>query len=130
MEIRLLFSECCCCFWRISRFHCYETINKEGKYDVGKAISGLENINESGVHIFHAGTTLKDGNLVTSGGRVLAGISSSYAIIILVTAVTPVLTKSIELAYSSINKVKFDGIHFRKDIAARALKEKVVFKNE
>lgn len=49
-------------------------INKQGKYEVGKTISGIEDITESAVHVFHAGTGVKDGRLVTSGGRVLAGM--------------------------------------------------------
>jgi phosphoribosylamine--glycine ligase/phosphoribosylformylglycinamidine cyclo-ligase len=63
------------------------------------------------VYPFHAGTTVKDGVLVTSGGRVLA-----------VTAVQPFLPDAIQLARDSVAKIKFKDIHFRNDIGHRALK--------
>ncbi len=74
-----------------------------GSYPKGKKITGLENVTDS--QVFHAGTTLKDGELLTSGGRVMA--FSSYG-----------NTKEVALAksYASINKVCYEGITFRKDI--------------
>ncbi|KAM0788795.1 Bifunctional purine biosynthetic protein ADE5,7 [Microbotryomycetes sp. NB124-2] len=61
------------------------------------------------VTVFHAGTALKDGKLVTSGGRVLA-----------VTATAPTLKQAQALAYEGVKSVHFDGMTFRKDIAYRA----------
>ncbi len=65
-----------------------------------------------GVTLFHAGTALRDGNVVTSGGRVLA-----------VTAVADTLQSACDRAYEALQKIHFDGIYFRRDIAHRALKK-------
>ncbi|KAK4056611.1 Bifunctional purine biosynthetic protein ADE5,7 [Microbotryomycetes sp. JL221] len=61
------------------------------------------------VTVFHAGTAIKDGKLVTSGGRVLA-----------VTATAATLKQAQALAYQGVKAVHFDGATFRKDIAYRA----------
>jgi phosphoribosylamine--glycine ligase/phosphoribosylformylglycinamidine cyclo-ligase len=63
------------------------------------------------VYPFHAGTTVKDGVLVTAGGRVLA-----------VTAVQPSLPDAIKLSRDSVAAIKFKDMHFRNDIGHRALK--------
>ena len=60
--------------------------------------------------VYHAGTALKDGKLVTSGGRVLG-----------VTATAPTLKEAIEKAYKGIESVNFEGMFFRHDIGQRAL---------
>ena len=57
------------------------------------------------VNVFHAGTALKDGKVVTAGGRVLA-----------VTAVGTTLEAAVKLAYEGVECVKFEGMTFRKDI--------------
>lgn len=62
----------------------------------------------AGVTIFHAGTAVKDGQLVTAGGRVLG-----------VTAVANTLREAVDLAYKGVETVKFDKMVFRKDIAHR-----------
>ena len=72
-------------------------------YEKGKEISGLENV-ESCI-AFHAGTTTKEGKLVTNGGRVLA-----------FTAMADTKEKALQQSYSAISKICFDGITFRKDI--------------
>jgi phosphoribosylamine--glycine ligase len=64
-----------------------------------------------GVKVFHAGTTKRDGAYYTAGGRVLG-----------VTARAGDLATAVERAYEACGKIKFDGAHYRKDIAARALK--------
>ena len=64
----------------------------------------------SDVTVFHAGTALEGGKLVTSGGRVLC-----------VTAVATSLLDAINQANSAISRIKFDGIHFRTDIGYRAV---------
>ena len=61
--------------------------------------------------MFHAGTMLTaDGSLLTDGGRVLA-----------VTCVGDSLSHAIDGAYAALSQIHFDGIHYRRDIAARAL---------
>jgi phosphoribosylamine-glycine ligase len=65
------------------------------------------------VVIFHAGTAIsEDGKkLITSGGRVIAA-----------TAVADTLSKAVELAYEGVGCIEFEGMQYRSDIAARALK--------
>jgi phosphoribosylamine--glycine ligase len=84
-----------------------------GTFEVGKKIAGLEEADGTeGVKVFHAGTTKRDGSFYTAGGRVL-GVSARAA----------ELETAIERAYAACEKIRFDGAHYRKDIAARALKK-------
>ncbi len=84
-----------------------------GHYATGKAITGLAEAGAlPGVKVFHAGTAKKDGQIVTSGGRVLG-----------VTAHATDLAAAVERAYEACSKIRFEGMHFRRDIAARALKQ-------
>lgn len=83
-----------------------------GEYEKGKEIKGLEKLkNIKDVIIFHAGTTFKDGKILTSGGRVLG-----------VTAIGKDLKNAQNLVYEAIKNIYFEGIHYRKDIGAKALK--------
>ncbi len=83
-----------------------------GAYEVGKKITGIEEADRlEGVKVFHAGTTLRDGAFYTAGGRVLG-----------VTARGADLAQAVERAYAGVGRIHFEGMHFRKDIAARALK--------
>lgn len=83
-----------------------------GTYETGKAIRGLEAAAEAeGVKIFHAGTTRSDGVYTTSGGRVLG-----------VTARAKDLETALERCYRAAEKISFDGMYYRKDIGAKALK--------
>jgi phosphoribosylamine--glycine ligase len=83
-----------------------------GTIEVGKRISGLDEAGMlEGVKVFHAGTSTRDGAYYTSGGRVLG-----------VTARAADLRSAVDRAYEAAAKIKFDGAHYRKDIAARALK--------
>jgi phosphoribosylamine--glycine ligase len=67
-----------------------------------------------GVTIFHGATLkLKDGRIVVNGGRVLG-----------VTATAATLPLAVSRAYAACEKITFDGAHYRKDIAARALKKR------
>ncbi|HYA31170.1 MAG TPA: phosphoribosylglycinamide synthetase C domain-containing protein, partial [Thermodesulfovibrionales bacterium] len=66
---------------------------------------------EKDVFVYHAGTTYDNGKVVTSGGRVLG-----------VTALGDDIREAKERAYKAIEKIHFDGMHYRKDIADRALK--------
>ena len=80
-------------------------------YEVGKAISGLESAaGVPGVKIFHAGTSRRDDQFFTAGGRVLG-----------VTARAADLATAVERAYGAAERIRFEGIHYRKDIALRAL---------
>ena len=80
-----------------------------GSYEKGKEISGLD---EAGalpdVVVFHAGTKGEGSKVLTNGGRVLG-----------ITATGPDTPSAIAKAYEAVSKIKWDGIHYRKDIAAR-----------
>lgn len=89
-----------------------------GKIATGDVIEGLDNRGQladaEGVNVFHAGTaTRKDGAVVTSGGRVL-GVTSTAA----------TLPLAVERAYQACEKIKFEGAHYRRDIAGKALAKK------
>jgi phosphoribosylamine--glycine ligase len=81
-----------------------------GNYAKGKVITGLDAANAlPDTKVFHAGTALKDGQMVTNGGRVLG-----------VTALGNDLKAAQAAAYAAVEKIHFDGAHFRRDIAAKA----------
>ncbi len=79
-------------------------------YPKGLEITGLENGQTDGVIVYHAGTAIKDGKLVTSGGRVLG-----------VTALGSNLEEALSKSYEAVNRIDFENKHFRKDIGKRAL---------
>lgn len=82
------------------------------KYGKGFKISGLENFkDDDNVTVFHAGTSLENNEIVTSGGRVLG-----------VTATGQDLETTINTAYEAVGKINWDKVHFRKDIGKKALK--------
>jgi phosphoribosylamine---glycine ligase len=84
-----------------------------GTYEAGRKITGLEDAEKlEGVKVFHAGTTAREGAFYTSGGRVLG-----------VTARAAELPTAVQRAYDACGKIGFEGAHYRKDIAARALKK-------
>ena len=73
----------------------------------GVEIDGLERAEEvDGVQVFHAGTAERDGRVVTAGGRVLT-----------VSALGPSLDEARARAYQACSLVRFDGMHYRRDIA-------------
>ena len=83
-----------------------------GAFEAGRVITGIEDADRIyGVKVFHAGTNRRDGQYYTSGGRVLG-----------VTARGSDLPEAVERAYDAVMKIRFDGMHYRKDIAARGLK--------
>jgi phosphoribosylamine---glycine ligase len=83
-----------------------------GSYPKGKVIEGLEKAAENpDTYVFHAGTVLEGGKVVTSGGRVLC-----------VTGVGKTLQQALEKAYRTVRDIRFEGAHYRRDIAWRALK--------
>lgn len=82
-----------------------------GGYAKGKVITGLDAANAlPKTKVFHAGTALKDGQIVTNGGRVLG-----------VTALGKDLKSAQAAAYAAVECIQFEGAHFRRDIAAKAL---------
>jgi phosphoribosylamine---glycine ligase len=84
-----------------------------GTFEVGKKIVGLGQAAAiDGVKVFHAGTSKRDGEFYTAGGRVLG-----------VSARAPELETAVQRAYQACDKIRFAGAHYRKDIAARALKK-------
>jgi phosphoribosylamine--glycine ligase len=83
-----------------------------GQYRKGDVIAGIDEANKmEGVHVFHAGTAFKDDQIVTAGGRVLG-----------VTAIGKDIATAKSRAYEAAEKIHYDGMHYRKDIADRALK--------
>jgi phosphoribosylamine--glycine ligase len=83
-----------------------------GSYTKGKPIIGLDDAARlPNTKVFHAGTALADGQVVTSGGRVLG-----------VTAWADNLRAAREAAYAAVERIQFEGAHWRRDIAARAMK--------
>ena len=82
-----------------------------GKYQTGIPITGLRAAaSDPKVEVFHAGTRLEDGKVVTSGGRVLN-----------VVALGPDIKEARGLAYQAVEMIKFDGMHYRTDIGHRAV---------
>jgi phosphoribosylamine---glycine ligase len=82
-----------------------------GSYATGKSIIGLEGLQSSqNVMVFHAGTRRQGQNIVTTGGRVLG-----------VTGIGHTLGVARERAYRAVQKISYEGCHFRTDIAHRAL---------
>ena len=81
-----------------------------GKYEGGKAITGIVKAEALGATVYHAGTAVKDGALVTAGGRVLG-----------VTALGDTLADAVGHAYKAAREIHFDGVHMRSDIGSREL---------
>lgn len=79
-------------------------------YPKGIEITGLSNGQLDGVTVYHAGTKLQDNKLVTSGGRVLG-----------VTALGDTLENALKKSYNAVEKIHFEGAHYRRDIGKRAL---------
>ncbi len=82
-------------------------------YPKGIEITGLTEGQLDGVTVYHAGTAINDGRLVTSGGRVLG-----------VTALGNTLEEALEKSYAAVDKIKFENAHYRKDIGQKALNTK------
>ena len=82
-------------------------------YEKGKIITGLDEAGKlKDVVVFHAGTAVQGGDIVTSGGRVLG-----------VTALADTISGAKEKAYEAVDKIKFDGAYCRRDIADKAIKK-------
>jgi phosphoribosylamine---glycine ligase len=82
-----------------------------GTFEAGKKIAGLEEAGAlEGVKVFHAATSKRDDVYFTSGGRVLG-----------VSALAADLPRAVQRVYDAVSRIGFEGMHYRKDIAARAL---------
>ncbi|MBN2272015.1 MAG: phosphoribosylamine--glycine ligase, partial [Sedimentisphaerales bacterium] len=84
-----------------------------GDYEKGKVISGIQDAEQmKDVKVFHAGTKTVEGDVVTNGGRVLG-----------VTAMGQTIAEAKRAAYKAVDKIKFDGAYYRRDIADKAMKK-------
>ena len=82
-----------------------------GDYERGKVIEGLKEVSQmDDVYVFHAGTGLKDGQVVTHGGRVLG-----------VTGLGKDIPSAMMRTYQAVEKISWDGVHYRTDIGKKAL---------
>ena len=81
-----------------------------GHYEKGQEIHGLTDAEAMGALVFHAGTAMKDGKLVTNGGRVLGVVGRGADI-----------SSAVDAAYAAATKISFKDAYYRKDIAHRAL---------
>ena len=106
-EIDMKWSECpCVCVVMASGGY-------PGELRKGFGITGIEDAEAAGVIVFHAGTALKDGRLVNSGGRVLV-VSASGADVAAAAA----------KAYEGVSRIRWEEVQFRRDIAYRAIRGK------
>jgi phosphoribosylamine--glycine ligase len=87
-----------------------------GNYEKGKVISGIAEAEaQSDIVVFHAGTKIVDGSIVTNGGRVLG-----------VSATGKTLEEALGKAYKAVGKIHFEGMQYRKDIGKKALLQAVI----
>jgi phosphoribosylamine--glycine ligase len=83
-----------------------------GSYKKGEIIKGLEYAESiEGVTVFHAGTAVRDGRLLTDGGRVVG-----------VTALDKDIKAAIDKSYRAVNKIHFKGMQYRRDIGLKAIR--------
>ena len=82
-----------------------------GTYEKEKIITGIDQAEQQPAVVFHAGTKMQLGQLVTDGGRVLG-----------VTAIGETFTDAIAQVYQAVEKIDFEGKYYRRDIGHRALK--------
>jgi phosphoribosylamine--glycine ligase len=84
-----------------------------GKFEIGFEISGLDDIESGDIMVFHAGTKFENGRFITSGGRVLSITSTAGSI-----------KCAVDKVYLNVKRVFFKNMHYREDIAWRALNGK------
>jgi phosphoribosylamine--glycine ligase len=83
-----------------------------GQFDNGKEIKGLDLLkNQEGISVFHAGTKSENEKIVTNGGRVLNVVACGRDI-----------KEAQKKVYEAVSKISFDGVHYRRDIADKAIK--------
>lgn len=95
-----------------NKHYCCVVLSSDGypvEYEKGKEITGIENVDED-TFVFHAGTTLKDGKLVTNGGRVLNVVGSGHT-----------LQQAIDKTYENVERIQFENRYYRKDIGHKGL---------
>ena len=83
-----------------------------GNYAKGIQINGLQEFKEENCFVFHAGTSIKENKIVTSGGRVVG-----------ITGIDSNLKEALNRAYRGVSKIRFNGATFRKDIGFRVLQK-------
>ena len=81
-----------------------------GQYEKGHEIHGIADAEDAGALVFHAGTAERKGKIVTNGGRVLGVVGRGADI-----------SSAVRAAYAAAEKISFEGMYYRKDIAHRAL---------
>lgn len=81
-----------------------------GQYEKGHEIHGIADAEDMGALVFHAGTAERKGKIVTNGGRVLGVVGRGADI-----------SSAVRTAYAAAEKISFEGMYYRKDIAHRAL---------
>jgi phosphoribosylamine--glycine ligase len=81
-----------------------------GAYEKGLKITGIEAVDDTLTKVFHAGTTERDGDIVTSGGRVLC-----------VTALGDDIAQAQQKAYRGVDQIHWQGAFSRRDIGWRAI---------
>jgi phosphoribosylamine--glycine ligase len=94
------------------KYYCCVVLTSGGypeTYEKGKKITGLENISEDAL-VFHAGTRVEDGEVLTNGGRVLNVVGSGYS-----------LEDAIYNTYQEVKNISFEGMHYRSDIGVKGL---------
>ena len=79
-------------------------------YEKGHEIRGIEDAEAMGALVFHAGTSLRDGHIVTNGGRVLGVVGRGEDI-----------AAAVQSAYAAVDRISFQNAYCRRDIAHRAL---------
>jgi phosphoribosylamine--glycine ligase len=82
------------------------------KYNKGEIITGINEAKQQGSYVFHAGTANCNNQVVTNGGRVLG-----------VTATAPDIRQGVDKVYQAVAKINFKDMHYRRDIAYRAIKK-------
>jgi len=98
------------------KYYCCVILASEGYpgyYEKGKVITGIEEAGKSGAIVYHAGTKIEDGKLLTSGGRVLG-----------VTGRGDTLKEAISNSYSAVKLINFDNMFYRTDIGKKGLSNK------
>ncbi|HQM39771.1 MAG TPA: phosphoribosylamine--glycine ligase [Clostridia bacterium] len=78
------------------------------EYTKGYPITGIEEIIQNGITVYHMGTSVKDGDIVTNGGRVLA-----------LTTTADTVEEAVTKVYNNINRIHFKDMHYRKDIGRK-----------
>lgn len=98
--------------WRRGAAACVVMASKgyPGKYNIGRRISGLQNVREEGAYIFHSGTKRENGQWLTDGGRVLG-----------IMGMDGDLKGALAKAYRITRRIRFDGAYYRNDIGFRVM---------